>query len=269
MNTVDRSLAELKDMEALADQDSFLHSRAPLAKLIVVLAYILTVVSFHKYDLSSMFIMLLFPVTGFALCQIPVSTCFYRLRLVLPLVLAVGIFNPFLDRAPLLNLAGMPVSGGVISMLTLMGKGVLCLMASFLLIATTRIDDLCHALRQIHVPSILVTLLLLTFRYAGVMAQEVSVMTQAYALRAPGQKGIHYKAWGSFLGQLLLRSMDRAQELYSAMQLRGFKGEFHYAKKRGFKAADLIFTVTVLVLLFVARNVNITRILGEAVMRLT
>ena len=59
MNTVDRSLAELKDMEALADQDSFLHSRAPLAKLIVVLAYILTVVSFHKYDLGGLVPMVL------------------------------------------------------------------------------------------------------------------------------------------------------------------------------------------------------------------
>ena len=51
-------------------------------------------------------------------------------------------------------------------------------------------------------------------------------MIQAYSLRAPNQKGIHISAWGSFLGQLLLRSMDRAQELYYSMLLRGFRGEF-------------------------------------------
>ena len=91
-------------------------------------------------------------------------------------------------------------------MITLMLKGVFALMASFLLIATTPMDSLCAALRKLHVPSLLVTLLLLTYRYVAVMLREVSVMTDAYHLRAPGQKGIHISAWGSFLGQLLLRS---------------------------------------------------------------
>ena len=121
--------------------------------------------------------------------------------------MAVGLFNPFFDRAPQLYLGAVAVSGGVISMVSLMLKGVLCLTASFLLIATTPIDSLCAALRRLHVPSLLVTLLLLTYRYVGVMTEEVAVMTDAYRLRAPGQKGIHISAWGSFLGQLLLRSM--------------------------------------------------------------
>ena len=55
----------------------------------------------------------------------------------------------------------------------------------------------------LRMPGMLVTLLLLTYRYVGVMTEELAVMTDAYRLRAPGQKGIHYSAWGSFLGQLL------------------------------------------------------------------
>ena len=179
--------------------------------------------------------MVLYPVLLFQLSGIPVGTCFRKLRFVLPLVLAVGLFNPFFDRAPMLMLGGVAVSGGVVSMLTLMLKGVLCLMASFLLMATTPIDALCAALRMLHVPGMLVTLLLLTYRYVGVMTEEVAVMTEAYSLRAPGQKGIHFTAWGSFLGQLLLRSMDRAEELYASMQLRGFHGEFHYAGRRALR----------------------------------
>jgi cobalt/nickel transport system permease protein len=73
-------------------------------------------------------------------------------------------------------------------------------------------------------------------------------MTEAYHLRAPGQKGIQVSAWGSFLGQLLLRSMDRAQELYAAMLLRGYDGEFPYAEDRAFRPADaacLILSVAV------------------------
>ena len=265
MRNIDSSLRELKDMEALAEGYSPMHRLSPLAKLVVTAAFILTVISFHKYDLSSMLVMLLFPILGFQISDIPVSTCFYKLRLVLPLVLAVGVFNPFFDRAVYLKLGGLAVSGGVISMLTLMCKGVLCLMASFLLIATTRIDAICRALRSLHVPAFIVTLLLLTFRYVTLMAEEVSVMSQAYALRAPGQKGIHHKAWGSFLGQLLLRSMDRAQELYSAMQLRGFDGELKYAGSGRLSAADAVYMAVCIGLFVLARNVNIAGILGGLV----
>ena len=54
-------------------------------------------------------------------------------------------------------------------------------------------------------------------------------MTQAYRLRAPGQKGVHLKAWGSFVG-LLLRSIDRADEVYHSMLLRGYNGNFVYTQ---------------------------------------
>ena len=57
------------------------------------------------------------------------------------------------------------------------------------------------------------------------MQEGISIAT-AYELRAPGQKGIQFRAWGSLLGQLLLHSIDRAQLVYESMQLRGFAGSF-------------------------------------------
>ena len=233
MEKVSRAGWELRAMEELAAQASPVHRLNPLAKLLVTVGYILAVVSFPKYALTGLVAMVLYPVAMFQLSDIRVSTCFYKLRLILPLVCAVGVVNPFLDRTILLRVGGVAVSGGVVSMLTLMLKGVLSLMASFLLVATTRMDALCASLRRLHVPGVLVTLFLLTYRYVGVMVDEVAAMSQAYALRAPGQRGVHISAWGSFLGQLLLRSMDRAQELYASMQLRGFHDHFHYVEKIG------------------------------------
>ena len=151
-------------------------------------------------------------------------------------------------------------------MLTLMMKGIFSLMASFLLIATTPIDALCAALRKLHVPGIMTTLLLLTYRYIGVMMEEVAVMSQAYSLRAPGQKGIHISAWGSFLGQLLLRSMDRAEELYSSMQLRGFSGDFLYAVYKPLRLKDLLFLLASLGAFALFRFVDITSFIGQLVM---
>jgi len=267
MNKMEKALHELSEMDDLAAMDTPMHRLSPIAKLLSTIAYIMVTVSFHKYQLSAMFVMLLWPLLLFQLSSIPVRTCFYKLRIVMPLVMAVGLFNPFFDRLPLLVIGNVPISGGVISMLTLMLKGVLCLMASFLLIATTSIDSICAALRKLHVPGMLVTLLLLTYRYVGVMTQELAVMTDAYHLRAPGQKGIHFSAWGSFLGQLLLRSMDRAQELYSSMLLRGYQEKFHYASVKPFGIKDAVWLVGSIALFVFLRLVDVSQLLGGLIVR--
>ena len=267
MNKMEKALHELSEMDDLAAQQSPVHALSPLAKLLATIAYIVIVVSFDKYQLSGLVPMVLWPVLLFQVSGIPVRTCFYKLRIVLPLVMAVGLFNPFFDRAPLLYIGKMAVSGGVVSMITLMLKGIYCLMASFLLMATTSIDALCAALRQLHLPPMLVTLLLLTYRYVGVLTEELSVMNDAYHLRAPGQKGIHISAWGSFLGQLLLRSMDRAGELYSSMQLRGYHGHFHYASFKRFDKKDAAYVAGAVAVFLLLRFVNIAELAGRLLVR--
>ena len=267
MDQLSRAQAELREMDALAAVNSPVHRLHPLCKLIVTIFYIIMVVSFRKYDFSRLVFMVLYPVVMFQIAKIPVRVCFHKLRIVLPLVCAVGLVNPFLDHMPLLRLGNIVITGGMVSMLTLMMKGVFALMASFLLIATTSIDLLCAALRKLHIPSMITTLLLLTYRYIGVMLDEASVMSQAYSLRAPKQKGIHISVWGSFLGQLLLRSMDKAEELYNSMLLRGFSGDFFYADTPSVKMAGISFTVLCCGIFLVARLFDIPTLLGSLFVR--
>ena len=266
MDKISHALSEFREMDALAAQDSPIHRLHPLVKLLVTLGYIICVVSFDKYQFSALVILVLYPIVVFQLSGIPVRTCFYKLRVVLPLVCAVGLLNPFYDRTPLLQIGSVTISGGVVSMITLMMKGVFALMASFLLIATTPMDSLCAALRKLHVPSMLVTLLLLTYRYVSVMMHEVSVMTDAYHLRAPNQKGIHISAWGSFLGQLLLRSMDRAEALYESMQLRGFQGEFYYADIPPCTTGAILYAIGWGAFFAVSRCFDLPQMLGNLIM---
>ena len=267
MNKMHKALRELAEMDELAARSSPIHALHPAAKLIATIAYILVTLSFDKYDLSGLVPMLLWPILLFQLSGIEVRSCFYKLRIVLPLVMAVGLFNPFFDKTIVLRLGSVAVSGGVVSMLTLMLKGLYCLMASFLLMATTPIDLLCAALRQLHVPKLLVTLLLLTYRYVGVMTEELAIMTDAYHLRAPGQKGVHVSAWGSFLGQLLLRSMDRAQDLYASMLLRGYHQHFHYAPIKPFRARDALYVIGCVLAFALLRCVKVAQLLGGMIVR--
>lgn len=267
MNKMQKALAELSEMDELAAMRSPVHRLHPGAKLITTIAYIMITLSFGKYDLPGLVPMVLWPAMMFSLSGVKVRTCFYKLRIVLPLVMAVGLFNPFFDRQTMLMIGNIAISGGVMSMITLMLKGVFSLMASFLLMATTKIDSLCAALRKLHVPAILVSLLQLTYRYVGVMTEELAVMTDAYHLRAPGQKGIHISAWGSFLGQLLLRSMDRAQELYSSMILRGYHEHFHYADIDRFRGRDALYMLVSVLLFVLLRYGNISQLIGGLVVR--
>ncbi len=262
MNQMNQALHELSEMDGLAARHSFIHDRNAGVKLSATVLYILIVVSFSKYEAGRLLPMILWPVLLFQISGIPLGTCFYKLRIVLPLVLAVGLFNPLFDRNIIMRIGGIGISGGVLSMITLMMKGVFCLMASFLLVATTSIDRICAALRRIHVPAILTTLLLLTYRYVGVMVEEVAIMMDAYSLRAPGQKGIAMKAWGSFLGQVLLRSMDRAQELYGSMQLRGYQDRFYYVEQKSADVRDVCFLALSLLFFLIVRLFGVTDLLG-------
>ena len=264
MNKPDHALGEFRQMDQLAAGDSPLHRLHPLVKLLTTVLYIVLVMSFGKYQLSALCAMLLWPAGLFAVSGISIGTCLYKLRVVLPLVCAVGITNPFFDKAPMLYLGDVAISGGVISMVTLMLKGLLCLTASFLLIASTPMDSICAALRKLHLPAFGVTLLLLTYRYISTMLQELSIMSEAYHLRAPLHKGIRPSAWGSFIGQLFLRSMDRAENIYSAMQLRGFKGDFPYADPGRLNFADWLYLPLAAAFLLFLRICDLPALIGSA-----
>ncbi len=93
MNKMEKALNELGRMDELAAQDSPLHRLNAGAKLLATIAYIITVMSFGKYQLSGLIPMLLWPVLLFQVSGIRVSTCFYKLRIVLPLVMALSLIH--------------------------------------------------------------------------------------------------------------------------------------------------------------------------------
>ncbi|SHO53118.1 cobalt ECF transporter T component CbiQ [Anaerocolumna xylanovorans] len=241
MAKITDAIFAVHELEEMADRKLEVNKVHPLVKLVITLAYMILVVSFHKYNLPGLLPFILYPLILLKLSDIPVKACLGKIRGLLPLLLFIGIFNPIFDSAPYVYIAGIGISGGIISMVTLFLKGMYCISASFLLIATTGIDGICYALRLLHIPNILVTQFLLTYRYITVLMAEANGVYQAYSLRAPGEKGVKYKIWGSLIGQLLLRSIDRAGNLYESMLLRGFNGEFAYIKKTKAQGRDYAF----------------------------
>ena len=187
MSKIRNAIYEIHHMDTMASKDQWVNRIHPLVKFVLTIVYIATVVSYDKYDIIGLAGMVVYPLAMFILAELSFKDSLKRLRVVLPLVCVIGIFNPFFDRIPV-EIGGLTIHAGVISMITLMIKGVFTVLASYLLIATTSIEKLCYAFRLIHISKILVTQILLTYRYITVLLEEVNRITQAYALRAPNQK---------------------------------------------------------------------------------
>lgn len=224
--------------------------------------YLLFVVSFNRYDLLGLLGMFLYPFILFELSELSFTKAVRYLRLPMFFVIGIAIWNPLLETTPYLLTNDIWVNYGVISMIGLICKGLFTLLAIYLLIATTSIEDICYSLSLLHVPYILTTVLLLIYRYIRVLLEEVSRTFNAYSMRAPTQKGIHWKSWGSLVGQLLLRSIDRANEVYQSMCLRGFQGSFSTYPLGKPKKQDWLYLFLWLFLLFVFRFIPVFSILG-------
>ncbi len=252
MSRIGQAISEIQTLESVSREDRWMNRIHPLSKLCLTVFYIVLTVSFSKYDLAGLFSMILYPAIAFMTADLSVRDAFRRLRAVLALVAVMGIANPFFDRTAILSFGAFTVTGGIVSMISLFMKAVFTVFAAYLLIATTPMDDICYALRLLFVPRILVTLLLLVYRSLTMLMKEAGRVTDAYLLRAPGQKGIHFRAWGPLAGQMLLRSADFAGVLYESMLLRGFTGEFRPTFRHSLKASDLLWPLgwaSVLILL--------------------
>lgn len=232
MSKINEVIQTIHYLDRMSLQNKWINNIHPLSKMIVTFFYIYVLISFHKYDLIRLLGMSACIFVVFTLGKVSLKQSIKQLRAVLLILCVIGIVNPFLDKKVLVDIGTIKITGGIISMMTLMIKGILAVLASYFLIATTSIEEICYALRIIHVPKVFVTLVLLIYRYIILFLKEVERTAQAYELRAPNQRGIHIKVWGSMVGMFLLRSIDRAQIVYESMLLRGFDGEF---KRKSFK----------------------------------
>lgn len=241
MSNITGAIYKIRYLDELSQRKTILNRIDPTVKLIVSLLFIITVVSFGKYDIGGLLPMFIYPIVCMSLGDLTLGMVGKRALFAMPFVLGIGIFNPLLDRALITIVPGFAIAGGWISFLSLAVKSILTVSTAIILIAVTGIEDIAHSLRKMRVPRIIVVVLLLTYRYISVLMEEAASIWTAYSLRAPGEKGIRKEVWGPLMGQLLMRTYDRGQKVYDAMILRGFHGDFEISKRRKVSTGDWVF----------------------------
>ncbi|MDR1616665.1 MAG: cobalt ECF transporter T component CbiQ [Syntrophomonadaceae bacterium] len=262
MPNIQNSVQNIYTLENLAAGGTVIHRLHPAAKMLSALFFIVTVVSFDRYAVLSLTPFVFYPAVLMALSETPHLMMFKRFFAALPFCLFAGIANVIFERSAAFSLGGLTVSFGTISLITLLFRTYLCVMAVLILIATTPVMEITGQLRRVRVPAIFVTLFEMTYRYTGVLLEEAAFMHTAYSLRGRSQKGIEMRHMGSFVGQLIIRSFDRAERVYAAMKCRGYALREFHARERKFTARDMVFAAMVFSFCVFFRMVSIDAVIN-------
>lgn len=268
MKTLDASFFDIRYLDDLSRDTTFIHRIDPRIKVITTIAYIIAVVSFNKYAISAMIPFALYPIVLLSMGNIPTGSILRRVLIVSPFALFIGIFNPFLDTEPFVRLGLITVTGGWVSFLSIMLRFSLTVSAALILISVTGFNAICRALEKLWIPKIFVMQLMFLYRYIFVLGDEAIRMNRARLLRSFSDSTMTFGVFKNFIGYLLLRTLDRAQRIHMAMYCRGFNGTIRLINPLRIGAAGLFFAVIWIVLFIVMRIYNIPRLIGSLVMEL-
>ena len=265
MPGIDTGLAEIGWLDSLARRDTPLGRIDPRVKLAVTAVFLGITLSYGKYQLAPLMPLAIYPAMLIAMGLVPMRFILRKLLIVSPFALLVGMFNPLLDRHIVMTVAGVGISGGWVSFVSIMVKFVLTVSASLAMVAGTGMTDVCRGMEKLGVPAAMTVQVLMLYRYLFVLAGEAMRMTRARSLRAVGNRGLGLKVHGAMLGTLLLRTLDRASRVHAAMCCRGFDGHIRSAEPMRLGLRDAIFLLGWVGLLVGLRVFDVTALLGGLV----
>ncbi len=234
------------ELDELARIDSPVHRLDPRAKILVTALYIVVVMSVSPDRIAALMPFVLFPSLGLGIAGIPVTPIIRRLAIALPFAAMIGALNLVVDREIAGTIVGIGLTGGVISFASILIRAVLTVSAALLLVSVTGMHRIGAGLAMMGVPGIFVTQVLFLVRYLFVISDEAVSMRRAVDLRSAGNRpglsrGLPMRLYGSLLGNLLVRSLDRAVRVHRAMRARGFTGAVRHAGVLRFRGMDWVF----------------------------
>ena len=235
------------------------------ALLIVTVVYLLAMLSIPLQRTDAIIWFAVYPIISAPLAHIPYERLFRNSLYVLPLLVFIGIFNPFFDRTPAFTVFGLTISNGWISFISILIRGLLATQALLLLIHVAGFNEICEALRRIGFPTVIVTQLLMVYRYLQVLLQEALTMQRARMARSYGRDSLkasfRASSWGSFVGQLLLRTIERGRRINMAMKARCFHGSLSVVPSSRWDTADTVYCLIWVPLILALRFLDITTLL--------
>lgn len=249
-------------MDELGRLDTPIHRLDARIKILTTLAFIIVVMSFPRNAIAALTPLAAYPLFLLIAGTIPLKDIAKKIAVAAPFALVIGMFNPIIDHTPALTYGSMVITQGWLSFGSIMLRFLLTVGAALALVATTGMYRMGVGLEQLGFPRVFIMQLLFLYRYLFVVTEEVLTMMRSVSCRSPSLRAIPLRTYGSLTGQLLLRSMDRAERIHRAMALRGFDGHIRSVTSPRITSNDLLFMAIWLAYMAVARLVNLADAVG-------
>lgn len=242
MDDISKAISNIRKIAELGDNDTIIHNIDSSIKIIVTIIYVIKVLSIKEFIILDTICIVLYPLLLFILGKVPIKFILKKLVFVLPIVLGISVINLIIDFS----------YSEVYFSLLLLFKCSFALIGALLLIVTTGINNLALGLKKLKIPNILIMQILMLYRYIILMMEELYRVKSAYELRTIGEKSMTIKDYGQIIGQMLLKTIDRSENVYEAMKLRGFEGDLYINSEKRLGHIDylylFIFLVSVILL---------------------
>jgi cobalt/nickel transport system permease protein len=178
--------------------------------------------------------------------RIGLGVVWSRAKVVLPLVVFVALFVPFVRGGETVSIGPLDLSrAGLATFGTVSAKALIGTVSAVLLGATTSFPDVLHGLERMRAPRLLTLIAGFMYRYLFVIGGEVRRMRVALAARGYRPRhALQAAAIGRVATALFLRTYDRGERVYVAMLARGYGGPARPTPRMhalAFARADVVF----------------------------
>ncbi len=148
--------------------------------------------------------------------RVPVNFLLRRVLVILPFIIPLILLNLFFRDGNKIEVSILISVRSILSILLLL-----------VLVSTTRFDRIIKTLEKWRIPAVLLTILSFMYRYIFLLVDEIEKMARSVRLRsAHKHKYLIFRSYISMAGMLFIKSFDRAERVFQAMEMRGYSGNW-------------------------------------------
>ena len=234
--------------------NSLLHRFDPRLKLAMMISFIAIVV-ITSPDNNILFLLYTAIVLTLALMsQVPLVHLFGKLVKLYPMIFLISVLVPFFPAQPDVSHSFGFITiyeKGFEKFLLINIKAVLAIFMSILITTTTDLMLLLKGMESLRIPKLAISIVSFMYRFIFLLIDEVERMILAYQsryFRLSFKNRV--KTLANMIGVLFIRTYERGERIYLAMESRGFKGEVHTYTDLNWQRSDSVTLTIFLIILY-------------------
>ena len=161
-------------------------------------------------------------------------------------ILIRSLIFPFIT---LIALIPSMFNGNVYNSLLLFQRIITTILLMNLLSHNTKWSDISKSLKLLFIPDIFIWIMEITIKYIVLLGEYSINLLYALKLRTIGKTSNKYNSLTGIMGNLFIKSYKMSEEMFHAMECRGFVGEYTTKVNLTFKKIDYIYITINLLLI--------------------